>query len=88
MLTTYVLSYLISGTKGGMMRAKILLLLKKKPQNMNKIAEILKIDYKTAQHHLRILVENNVVASVGKYGALYHLTPDMDEQWNTFKEML
>jgi len=35
------------------------------------------LDYKTIQHHLKILQENNVVItnSAGTYGAMYFLTP-------------
>ena len=44
-----LLWYLIAGTKGGETRGRIIDLLNKTPSNANKIAEILKLDYKTVK---------------------------------------
>jgi DNA-binding transcriptional ArsR family regulator len=89
MLTKYVLQYLIAGTRGGMTRALIIDALNKTPMNSNRLSTQLKLDYKTIQHHLRVLEENNVIAAVnkGKYGAVYHLTADMEANLKLFKEI-
>ena len=56
-----LLWYLIAGTRGGETRGKILMLIKNNPANANKIAELLKLDYKTVRHHLAILEKNNLL---------------------------
>ena len=53
-----LLWFLFAGTRGGDNRIKILDLLIKKPLNINKISEYLQLDYKTIQHHIRILEKN------------------------------
>ena len=81
-----LLWYLIAGTKGGETRGKIIDLIRKKPSNANKIAEILKLDYKTIRHHLEILEKNNVITPInkGKYGAVYFLSDFMEQNINIF----
>ena len=84
-----LLWYLIAGTKGGETRGKIIELLKKKPSNANKIAEILKLDYKTVRHHLEVLEKNGIITAVnkGNYGAVYFLSEDMKSNYNLFGEI-
>jgi len=84
-----ILWYLVAGTRGGETRGKIINLLKKKPSNANKIAEILKLDYKTVRHHLEILEINNVVFAInkGKYGAVYFLSELMESNIRVFGEI-
>ena len=68
-----LLLYLVAGTRGGYTRGLIIHALFKKPMNAHQLAKALKIDYKTAQYHLDLLVENNVIAVIkkGSYGAVY-----------------
>ena len=63
------------------MRAEIIKSLQKRPSNAHQLAEALRVDYKTIQHHLRILDENGLVVSSkkGAYGAVLLLTPKMEE---------
>ena len=84
-----LLWYLIAGTKGGETRGKIIELLRKKPSNANKIAEILKLDYKTIRHHLEVLEKNNIITAVnkGNYGAVYFLSEIMKPNLGTFNEI-
>ena len=84
-----LLWYLIAGTKGGETRGRIIDLIKKKPSNANKIAEILKLDYKTVRHHLEVLEKNNIITSInkGKYGAVYFLSEFMEENIKIFNEI-
>ena len=81
-----LLWYLIAGTKGGETRGRIIDLLKKKPSNANKIAEILKLDYKTVRHHLEILEKNDIILAVnkGNYGAVYFLSELMGSNIKVF----
>jgi DNA-binding transcriptional ArsR family regulator len=68
-----LLWYLIAGTKGGETRGRIIALLFKKPANANKIAESLKLDYKTVRHHLEVLEKNSLITAInkGSYGAVF-----------------
>ena len=84
-----LLWYLIAGTKGGETRGKIINLLRKKPSNANKIAEILKLDYKTVRHHLEVMEKNNIITAInkGKYGAVYFLSELMESNIQLFGEI-
>jgi DNA-binding transcriptional ArsR family regulator len=89
-----LLMYLLVGTKGGFNRLQIMRLIREEPLNPNKIGEKLGLDYKTIQHHLKILRENSIIVSSspkGTYGAMYFLTPYVeknialvDEIWARF----
>ena len=84
-----LLWYLVAGTKGGETRGKIIELIRKTPSNANKIAEILKLDYKTVRHHLEVLEKNNIITAInkGKYGAVYFLSEFMQSNINLFNEI-
>ena len=84
-----LLWYLIAGTKGGETRGKIIELVRKNPSNANKIAEILKLDYKTIRHHLEVLEKNNIITAVnkGNYGAVYFLSAFMEQNSSLFNEI-
>ena len=84
-----LLWYLVAGTKGGETRGKIIELLRKKPSNANKIAEILKLDYKTIRHHLEVLEKNNIIVAInkGKYGAVFFLSEFMESNIKVFNEI-
>jgi DNA-binding transcriptional ArsR family regulator len=86
-----LLWYLLGGTRGGPNRAEIIKILQNRPCNANQLAEALRVDYKTVQHHVRILEENGLVslANKGSYGAVLFLTakmedalPILDEIWS------
>ena len=84
-----LLWYLLGGTRGGANRAEILKVLRDRPQNANQLAETLRVDYKTIQHHLRVLEENGLVApsEKGAYGAVLFLTPKMEEALPLLEEI-
>ena len=85
-----VLWYLIGSTKGGANRAKILELINARPANPNQIASELYLDYKTILHHLRVLSENGLIITDNRetYGAPYFLTPLMEKNYDSFREIL
>ena len=84
----YVLSWLIAGTRGGNMRARIIMALKESPMNANQLANLLGVDYRTIRHHLEILEKNKIIASVGeKYAVTYFLTPLMEDNYSVFEEI-
>lgn len=83
-----MLWYLIAGTRGGVNRAKIIKYLNERPNNVNQLAEILKVDYRTIRYHMDVLEENEIVTSAGeKYGKLYFLSEKMEKNYDTFLEI-
>jgi predicted transcriptional regulator len=81
---------LIGSTKGGANRAKIIDLINSHPTNANQIAQELVLDYKTVIHHLKALVDNGLIITENRetYGATYFLTPLMEKNYDSFKEIL
>jgi DNA-binding transcriptional ArsR family regulator len=80
-----VLWHLLGGTRGGPTRIRVIMLLRERPLNTNQVTRALGIDYKTAEHHLRVLRENLIVSPSGdKYGAVFFLTKDMEESLGEF----
>ena len=76
-----LLWYLFAGTRGGPSRAEIIKALQNRPCNANQLAQILRVDYKTIQHHVGILEESGLIvpSNKGTYGAVLFLTPKMEE---------
>ena len=80
-----LLWFIFAGTRGGDNRIKIFDLLIKNPLNINKISEKLQLDYKTIQHHMRILEKNNLVTKMGdKYGILYFISNYMEKNIESY----
>lgn len=83
-----ILWWLIAGTKGGINRARIIQELNKRPYNAHQLAENLELDYKTVRHHIKVLEDNNVVTASGeKYGTMYFLSSQMEENYELFKQI-
>ncbi len=81
--------HLIVGTRGGLNRAKIIHLLRARPYNANALAATMKLDYKTVRHHLKVLIENNIVMASRDqtYGTLYFLTPRLQTHFQDFLDI-
>jgi len=81
---------LLAGTRGGLTRVKILKCLRERPYNMNQLHEKLKMDYKTIQHHIRVLMKGNIITTtdVNRYGHMYYLSPLLEENIHLFEEIL
>ena len=84
-----VIWYLLAGTRGGEMRARVLLSLHARPKNAHQLAQDLSVDYKTIQHHLRVLDENRAIMTVNKdkYGAVHFVSDELNAQWNDFESI-
>lgn len=75
-----LLWHLLGGTRGGPTRIRILRLLRDRPSNTNQVAREIGVDYKTAEHHLRVLLENRIVVRAGDgYGTVFLLSPFMQD---------
>ena len=81
--------YVFVGSRGGQNRVRIVEMLKGEPSNPNRISEKLNLDYKTVQHHIKMLEQNSVVvaSSKGAYGAVYFLTPYFEKHFDAIKTM-
>lgn len=53
--------YLLCGTRGGPNRRRLLEALDRSPANAHQLAALLRLDYRTVRHHLRILERNGAV---------------------------
>ncbi|MEM2904091.1 MAG: winged helix-turn-helix domain-containing protein [Candidatus Bathyarchaeia archaeon] len=85
----YLLGWLIAGTRGGLTRAKIIQALREAPQNANQLANLLKMDYRTIRHHLRVLEKNKLIVSAGEgYGKTYFLSQILEENYALFEEVV
>jgi predicted transcriptional regulator len=85
----HILHYLLVATRGGEMRTKIIKLIIKKPSNLNKISKALKIDYKTAQHHIKVLEKSRIIIAInkGNYGAAYFIAPELEQEIKIIDEI-
>ena len=73
--TKRLLFWLLEGTKGGPTRIQLLSLLAKKPMNMRQLALAAKLDYKTVEHHVRLLEKNMIIEPMGSgYGKMYFIS--------------
>lgn len=83
-----VLWWLIGGSRGGKNRLRIVRTLNETPMNANQLSKELSLDYKTTQHHLELLVENNVLMTMGdNYGKTYFLTDQMEANLDVLAEV-
>jgi DNA-binding transcriptional ArsR family regulator len=84
-----VLWYVLTGTRGGPNRARILRAIDDRPRNANRLAEDLDLDYKTIRHHLDVLGDNGIVVTSGDdYGAIYMPSERVRQRWGTVETVL
>ena len=80
--------FLLGGKRGGENRVRIIRSIREKPSNLNQLASELGFQYKTVQHHLRILVGSSLaVVSGEEYGAVYMLSPWFESHFETFEQI-
>lgn len=84
-----VIWYVLTGTRGGRNRVRLLEALEERPRNANRLAETLELDYKTVRHHLDVLVKNGIVRSSGdNYGAVYLPTDRVRNHWEIVDQIM
>lgn len=76
-----LLALLIAGSRGGPTRLRLLDLLAAEPRNAHQLAKALGVDYKTVEHHLRVLSRSRLVAGGEGYGGAYRLAPLLANEW-------
>lgn len=83
-----LLWWVMAGSSGGFNRARIIRLMKKQPCNANQIARKLKMDYKTARHHIEVLLRNNLINFEGTgYGRMYFISYLLEDNMTIFEEI-
>jgi DNA-binding transcriptional ArsR family regulator len=83
-----VLWYVLAGTKGGLTRIKIIELLRNRPYNTNQMSEELKMDYKTIQHHIKVLEDNRIITyEKKKYGTMYFTSQMFNQYSHIYEEI-
>ena len=81
--------YLLTATRGGENRVRIIRALSQQPMNANQLAETLGVRYKTARHHLDALAEHDVVEpGETDYATLYFLTDRFEKHREQFEKIL
>ncbi len=81
--------YVLTGTRGGENRVRILSAVDEQPRNANQLAEGLDLDYTTIRHHLDVLMENDIVMKSGdEYGAIYLPTDRTRHHWETVEQII
>ena len=80
-----LLCYLIEGTRGGKTRALILKHLIDRAHNAHQLSKALNIDYKTARHHLDVLLKNKIITKNDNVGiTLYFISKNIELDLNEF----
>ena len=83
-----ILWYVFATTRGGPTRILIVDMLSSKPYNMNQLSKRLKMDYKTIQHHIKLLVDNRIIIPEGKgYGTIYFPSQLFEQSRETFENI-
>jgi DNA-binding transcriptional ArsR family regulator len=83
-----LLWYVLAGSRGGLNRGRIINLLREQPRNVNQLAEALDVHYRVAEHHIRALEKNHIIAPSGeRYGKLYFLSPEMEAHIHLFDKI-
>ncbi|HET7324436.1 MAG TPA: winged helix-turn-helix domain-containing protein [Halococcus sp.] len=73
---------------GGPNRRRILCTLEERPRNTHQLARALDLNYKTVNHHLSILLDENLVRKSGEqYGAVYLPTDHARHHWDAIEAL-
>jgi len=80
---------LFVGSRGRTNRIRIISVLRKRPRNRNQLATELGMDYKSIQHHIKILEGNNLVRKIGnQYGLIYCVSGLFENNEIVFDEIV
>ncbi|GBF09520.1 putative transcriptional regulator, ArsR family [Aeropyrum pernix] len=81
--------WLIEGSRGGVTRARILMLLRERPRNAHQLSQELGLNYRTVLHHLEVLARHGLIARLYEgYGAPYALTSLAERHWSVIEDSI
>lgn len=70
-----ILWWLLVATRGGNTRARIIERIHSQPGNINQISLDLRTNYRTVEHHIKVLLDNGIIRKEGQgYGCIYFLS--------------
>ena len=86
----HTLWHVLAGTRGGITRIKMMELLKERPYNVNQLHDKLQLDYKTVQHHIKVLLKEKIITTDDekRYGSMYFISPLLEKNIYIFDEIL
>lgn len=71
------------------MRSRIMISVINKPKNANQISSEIGVNYRTVEHHLKVLKENNMISVMGNgYGKIYFPGELIENNYEAFMEIL
>ncbi len=80
--------YVFAGSRGGSTRMKIIMLLKERPYNTQRLAQALNLHYKSIQHNLDVLSKNNLVVKQGDtYAVMFFISPYLEAKMGSFEQI-
>jgi DNA-binding transcriptional ArsR family regulator len=83
-----LLWYFLGATRGGETRARLIHQLRKKPGNINQLSIRIGMEYRTVEHHMKVLKKNSLVDSAGEtYGVMYFLHPWLEAHMDIFDDV-
>ena len=84
-----LLWWIFISTRGGEMRIKVMKSLMESPKNAYGLSCSLGVNYRTIEHHMKVLLSNNFVVVQGQgYGKVYFPSPTLVNNIKTFQETL
>ena len=87
-ISRQLMYWLFVSSKGGLNRARMVLALKEKPMNLNKLSETIGLHYTTIEHHVKVLVRHGFVVPTGDdYGKAYFLSQDLEDAYGEFERI-
>lgn len=85
----HLLWMVFAASRGGQNRMRIVFALKRSPLNTHQLTKELDLNYRATQHHLLVLEKNNLISHMGQnYGTNYFLSTFLEENMNTFDELV
>ncbi len=81
--------FLFVESRGATTRIRIISVLRNIPRNRNQLSTELDLNYKTIQHHLKLLEKNNLVIKTGnRYGLTYCVSSLFENSEFVFDEIV
>jgi predicted transcriptional regulator len=84
-----VLWWLLVATRGGDTRTRIIEHIHNDPGNINQISLELGTNYRTVEHHIKVLLDNGVIRKEGHgYGCIYFLSDYFQKNYDVIMDMI